>query len=116
MFACETLLCLLDGCAHAHVWASFIAMLLVWFFVWDVVFLLLRGQTPLHLAARHYSPIFLPIVLVLVECGANAMLKDENGHTPSQVSSRASPLLSVFTRPGGPVVRWGGWMDGWMDG
>lgn len=52
---------------------------------WDPNALNLRHQTPLHLAARHYSQDYLPIVGLLVECGASVGAKDRDGNTPSQV-------------------------------
>jgi ankyrin len=52
---------------------------------WDPNAQNLRQQTPLHLAARHYADEFLPVVGVLVECGASVSVKDKDGFTPSQV-------------------------------
>jgi hypothetical protein len=49
--------------------------------------MLRASQTPLHLAARHYSDVFLPIVGALVECGASISVKDRDGNTPSQVGT-----------------------------
>ena len=51
-------------------------------------------QTPLHLSARHYSERYLPITLMLIECGANVTLEDRDGKTPGQVRLHAS-VLSV---------------------
>ena len=45
------------------------------------------AQTPLHLAARHYADEFLPVVGMLVECGANVGAVDRDGFTPPQLAT-----------------------------
>jgi Ankyrin repeats (many copies) len=65
---------------------------------WDPNAQNLRQQTPLHLAARHYASEFLPVVGVLVECGASVSMKDKEGYTASQVCVCArAPVVRGIT-------------------
>jgi hypothetical protein len=52
-------------------------------------------QTPLHLAARHYSLTFLPIVIMLLECGACIGAVDREGNTAAQVTRRICVCVMV---------------------
>jgi ankyrin repeat protein len=51
-----------------------------------------RGETPLHVAARHYSTQYFPIIANLLEGGANAFLVDATtGKTPQELAT--NPLI-----------------------
>ena len=63
--------------------------------VTNMVWVRMCVQTPLHLSARHYSERYLPITLMLIECGANVTLEDRDGKTPGQVRLHNSVCLRM---------------------
>ncbi|KAG5175384.1 hypothetical protein JKP88DRAFT_351504 [Tribonema minus] len=46
-----------------------------------------RGTTPLHLAASHFSPAYAGVVVLLLHCGASAAALDRRGRTPLDVAT-----------------------------
>ena len=56
---------------------------------------LTAGELPIHLAARHYSDSYVPIVILLIQTGSKLLAKDNLGRTPLDVSTRAHDCASV---------------------
>lgn len=60
----------------------------------------MRGTTPLHAAASHFSADYTSIVVALLHAGACVGALDSAGRTPLQVCTRyrAVPYMGLFSR------------------
>lgn len=60
----------------------------------------MRGTTPLHAAAGHFSADFTPIIVALLHAGAFVGALDATGRTPLQVCTRcAFEAKAFFCKP-----------------